>query len=315
MGEEMKQEQAKEEVKPEEKKEEQKTEEKKEEKVEEEEKKEEPKPPSPFVLYVDLHCVGCAKKIERSISKIRGVEGVMIDMVQNQVTIKGVIEPQAVCDRISKKTKRVAKVLSPLPAAEGEPIPEVVASQVSGLTTVELNVNMHCEACAEQLKKKILRMRGVRSAETEASTGKVTVTGTMDANKLVDYVYRRTKKQAKIVPQPEPEKPAEETKSDDTKPAEEPKPEDKKDDEAEKKDGGDGTEKPPEEETKEGCEGGEEEDKKEGEEMIVPIGDNDDQQTINKMMYYYQYQPLYVIERIPPPQLFSDENPNACCIT
>lgn len=60
-----------------------------------------------------------------------GVEGVVIDMAQNQVTIKGVVEPQAVCTTIEKKTKRRAKVLSPLPAAEGEPIPEVVASQVS----------------------------------------------------------------------------------------------------------------------------------------------------------------------------------------
>ncbi|XP_019226327.1 PREDICTED: heavy metal-associated isoprenylated plant protein 9 [Nicotiana attenuata] len=309
MGEAIQQEPTKEEVKVEEKKEEQ-TEEKKEEKVEEE-KKEEPKPPSPFVLYVDLHCVGCAKKIERSISKIRGVEGVVIDMAQNQVTIKGVIEPQAVCDRITKKTKRVAKVLSPLPEAEGEPIPEVVASQVSGLTTVELNVNMHCEACAEQLKKKILRMRGVRTAETEASTGKVTVTGTMDANKLVEYVYRRTKKQAKIVPQPEPEKPPEEPKPEESKPEEaKPAEEAKPDDGAAEKKDGDG-EKPPEEEKKEGGEEQAGEDKKEGEE-IIPIGDHD-QMNINKMMYYYQ--PLYVIERIPPPQLFSDENPNACCIT
>lgn len=31
-----------------------------------------PPPPPPFILYVDLHCVGCAKKIERSILKIRG---------------------------------------------------------------------------------------------------------------------------------------------------------------------------------------------------------------------------------------------------
>ncbi|KAJ8536970.1 hypothetical protein K7X08_035371 [Anisodus acutangulus] len=302
MGEQIQQEPPKEEVKPEEKKEEQT-----------EEKKEEPKPPSPLVLYVDLHCVGCTKKIERSISKIRGVEGVVIDMAQNQVTIKGVIEPQAVCNSITKKTKRVAKVLSPLPAAEAESIPEVVASQVSGLTTVELNVNMHCEACAEQLKKKILRMKGVRTVETEASTGKVTVTGTMDSNKLVDYVYRRTKKQAKIVPQPEPEKPAEEPKPEDAKPVEEAKPEEKKEDDgtAEKKDNVDG-EKPPEEEKKEG--GGDDEEQEQKGEEIIPIGDIHDQQTINKM-YYYQYQPLYVIERIPPPQLFSDENPNACCIT
>ena len=64
------QEQAKAEAKPEEKKEE-KAEEKKEEKAQEK-KEEEPKPPAPFVLYVDLHCAGCAKKIEKSIMKIRG---------------------------------------------------------------------------------------------------------------------------------------------------------------------------------------------------------------------------------------------------
>lgn len=62
--------------------------------------------------------------------KITGVEGVVIDMGQNQVTIKGLVEPQAICTKIMKKTKRRAKVLSPLPAAEGEPLPEVVASEV-----------------------------------------------------------------------------------------------------------------------------------------------------------------------------------------
>ncbi|KAG6402943.1 hypothetical protein SASPL_135158 [Salvia splendens] len=252
----------------------------------------------PFVLFVDLHCVGCAKKIERSILKIRGVEGVAMDMAKNEVTIKGVIEPEAVCSRIVKKTKRRAKVLSPLPQAEGEPMPDIVASQVSGLATIELNVNMHCEACAEQLKKKILKMKGVRTAETELSSGKVTVTGTMDADRLVDYVYRRTKKQAKVVPQPEPEP---------ENPAEEgPKPEEKKEEksaegekakpaEEEKKEDGDKKDPAPEEEA-------EEEEERSMEE-----------QGMFKMMYHYQ--PMYVIERIPPaPQLFSDENPNACFI-
>ena len=85
MGEEAKQEQ----VKPEEAKTEEKAEEKKEEKAEAEEKTEEPKPPPPFVLFVDLHCVGCAKKIERSIMKIRGVEAVAIDMAKKRSDDKG----------------------------------------------------------------------------------------------------------------------------------------------------------------------------------------------------------------------------------
>ncbi|KAL8538217.1 hypothetical protein ACS0TY_000259 [Phlomoides rotata] len=284
---------------PEEKKEE-KTEEKKDEKTEE--KVEEKKAPLPFVLFVDLHCVGCAKKIERSILKIRGVEGVTMDMTKNEVTIKGVIEPQAVCNRIMKKTKRKAKVLSPLPEVEGEPIPEVVASQVSGLTTVELDVNMHCEACAEQLKKKILKMRGVRTAETELSSGKVTVTGTMDADKLVDYVYRRTKKQAKIVPQSEPkESPKPEEKKEEK--SEEAKPEEEKKEDGEKKD------PPPEEEKKDGGDAAE----KDGGEAKEEVKSVEEQAVMHKMMYQL-YQPVYVFERIPPPQLFSDENPNACTI-
>ncbi|KAK8488734.1 hypothetical protein V6N13_130556 [Hibiscus sabdariffa] len=256
-------------------------------------KKEEPPlppPPPPLVLFVDLHCVGCAKKVERTIMKIRGVEGVVIDITQNQVTVKGVIEPQAICAKIMKKTKRRAKLLSPLPAAEGQPMPELVTSQVPGLTTLELIVDMHCQACAEQLRKKILKMRGIQSAVTEHSTGKVTVTGTIDANKLIDYVYRRTKKQARIVPQPEPEK-QDEKKEGEEKPSEEPKPEEK----PEKK------EEEPLAEEKEATAENREEEKNEDEYM-------------KKMIYYYQ--PLYVMERIPPaPQLFSDENPNACCIS
>ncbi|XVE58247.1 hypothetical protein DITRI_Ditri04bG0154900 [Diplodiscus trichospermus] len=315
MGEEAKQKQAPPEAQPEEKKEEKK-EEKAEEKPAEDKEEEPPPPPPPFVLFVDLHCVGCAKKIEKSIMKMRGVEGIVIDMAQNQVTIKGIVEPQAICAKIMKKTKRRAKVLSPLPATEGEPMPEVVTSQVSGPTTVELNVDMHCQACAEQLKRKILKMRGVQSAVAEHSTGKVTVTGTMDATKLVDYVYRRTKKQARIVPQPVPEpqpeaKKKEEKKEGEEKPAEEAKPEEN----AEKKE----EEKTPPEGAKkeEGNSGaaenkeGKQEEKKEGAEENNSY--NNEDESMKRMIY--NYQPLYVIEQMPPPQLFSDENPNACCIS
>ncbi|WMV35593.1 hypothetical protein MTR67_028978 [Solanum verrucosum] len=226
----------------------------------EDEKTEELKQLSPLILCIDLHCLGCAKKIERTISKIRGVDRVMIDMEQNQVTINGVIEPQALCTRIVKETKRTAKVFSPLPQAEDEPIPEVVSSQaifftrtVNRLTTVELIVNMHCEACAKQLKRKILKMRGVRTAETDLTLGKVIVKGSMDANKLIDYVYGRTKKQAKIVLQHEPRKHKEEPKSEDPNP----------DEEAKKL---------------------EEEDKKEGGEDSSMASEGEE--IINKMMYY-----------------------------
>ncbi|XP_074294165.1 heavy metal-associated isoprenylated plant protein 9-like [Silene latifolia] len=337
MGEEAKQEQAPIETKAEENKEENPAapapEEEKPPAEAETKADEPPQGPPPFILYVELHCAGCAKKIERSLMRIRGVEGVEIDMGQNQVSIKGMVEAEAVCNMIMKKTKRNVKILSPLPSNQGEPVPNLVSSQVSGYNTVELNVNMHCEACAGQLKKKILKMTGVQTVETELNTGNVRVSGTMDEKKLVDYVYRRTKKQARIVPQPEPEMPKpEETKLEEAKPeevnepekpTEEPKPEEK----TEEQQGG--GEKPPEEPPNENIqgsspnkEGGQVDNGDGGMVMNTPINIIEEESMKRSVMSnynytpnFYSYQPLYYIDTTPPPQLFSDENPNACCIT
>ncbi|KAK1325082.1 hypothetical protein QJS10_CPA01g02601 [Acorus calamus] len=229
----------------------------------------------------------------------------------NQVTVKGIVDPQAICARIQKRTSRTARILSPLPPAEGEFKPEEAPpAQVSGMQKVELEVNMHCEACAQQLQKKILKMRGVQTVETDLNSGKVTVTGTMDAEKLKDYIYQRTRKVAKIVPPPPKEEPK---KEEEAKPTEEKPAEEKKEEKAEEKEE-EKADTPPQEGDKGGDGGGGEEKaqekgeepKKEGEEVVV----TDDM--VKKMMYW---RPIYVIEQLPPPQLFSDENPNACCIS
>ncbi|CAN6480566.1 unnamed protein product [Victoria cruziana] len=310
------------------------------------------KPPSPAILSVDINCPGCAKKVKRTILKSRGVEDVEVDMEGKQVTVKGVIDLQALCTKVERKTKMKASVISPILPAKEEP--EMVNAQASGETkTVMLNVYMHCEPCALQLQKRILRMRGVQTAETDFATGKVTVTGTMDANKLVEYVYKRTRKQANIIPSPPPA-----VKEEEAKPAEDPEPEEKKEEdkqeegkqaeekkEEDKQGGGNEAEEKKEEgkveegneeekteagkeeekeegggeEEKKGEEDGTEKEKEEGKDNQEENGgggeeegkqmDQDDD--VRKMVYY---PPVYVIERVYAPQLFSDENPNACCI-
>ncbi|CAL9757024.1 unnamed protein product [Musa acuminata subsp. burmannicoides] len=320
------------EAKQEEKKVEKQEEEKKEEKAEEKKEEAKPSPPPPIVLSVALHCVGCAKKIKKSILKCRGVESVEVDMKQNQVTVKGVVDPQVLCSRIQERTTRKAIVLSPLSPAEGDSKPEAVPSQVSGMATVELLVNMHCEACAEQLKRRILKMRGVQTADTDLSTGKVTVTGTMDGEKLVEYISRRTGKLASIIPQPPKEEGKEEAekKPEEEKPAEEKK-EDKKEDEKapQPEDGAGGNKEGDGKEEK----GGGEEQKKEGEGVAsdnANVVGQEEEDMMKKMIYWngsitgedemarrmLHYMPVYVIQQPPPPpQFFSDENPNACCIS
>lgn len=120
---------------------------------------------------------------------------------------------------------------------------------------------------------------GVETVTTDLGKNQVIVKGTVDPEKLVSDVYKRTRKQASIVK--EEEKKAEEEK----------KEEDKK--EEEKK-----------EEKKEG--GGEE--KKEGEEG----GDDKLKSEIKKSEYWPTSK--YYMEYSYPPQFFSDENPNACSL-
>lgn len=155
--------------------------------------------------------------------------------------------------------------------------------------------------------------------ETDVSAEKVKVTGTMDAQKLVDYIHRRTKKRVKIISQPDLKQKPEEAapgNNNDKKPAEgEAKPEDAKKEEGDGEGGETGKEV---EKGKEGDQGKEEEGKEEvleaEEEVKGAAVVYEDGLGMKRMMYHYQ--PLYIIERLPPPpQIFSDENPNACCIS
>lgn len=111
-------------------------------------------------------------------------------------------------------------------------------------------------------------MAGVDAVTTDVANDQVTVKGIIEPAKLVDFVYKRTKKLAFIV-----------------------KEEEKK--EEEKK----------EEEKKEGQEG-EKKDEEEGK------GEDDKKTDIKRSEYW----PPKYLEYAYAPQIFSDENPNACSV-
>ncbi|KAM3318779.1 hypothetical protein ACQJBY_036130 [Aegilops geniculata] len=355
-----------------------------------------PPPPVPVILGVEVHCTGCAKRIRRSLLRCKGVEAVHVDMPANQVTIKGAVDPQALCDRLRAKTKRDATLISPLPPpppAEGEepaPPPPPAPPLVSEARTVELLVNMHCEACAQQLQTKMMRMKGVVSAQTDLAAGRLTLSATVDDDKIVEYIHRRTGKIASVVPPPPPEPPKEEEQPAPAADAEPPKEEAPAD--AKKEEAGDN--KPAEdgkgaaeagEEKKEGGGGAGEEDQKPGKQEGVAVDGFPPEEMMKRMVYWpyggapgggihyklhqadaeeammarrmamhampppmpppphhhhhnpyammhqqwappppppppgmpmynnYNYGSSYMMER--PPQMFSDENPNACVIS
>ncbi|KAL6197739.1 hypothetical protein ACLB2K_033344 [Fragaria x ananassa] len=267
--------------------EENKPEEKKEEEKKEEEKKEEA--PPEIVLKVDMHCEACARKVARALKGFEGVEEVTTDSKASKVVVKGkAADPIKVCERLQKKSGKKVELISPLPKPPAEEEKkeepkepenkEEKKEEPPAVVTVILKVRMHCEACAQVLQKRIRKIQGVESVVTDVGNDQVVVTGVVDPAKLADDVYKKTRKHVSIVPNEE-EKKEEEKK------------------EGEKK-----------EETKDEGAAGE---KKEGETAQGKGSDDNKSFDIKRSEYW----PLkYYSDYAYTPQIFSDENPNACSV-
>lgn len=65
--------------------------------------------------------------------------------------------------------------------------------------TVELRVRMDCEGCERKVRNALNSMKGVSSVEVERKQYKATVTGYVDANKVLKRV-RQTGKKAELWP-------------------------------------------------------------------------------------------------------------------
>ncbi|KEH21012.1 putative heavy metal-associated domain, HMA [Medicago truncatula] len=285
--------------------------------TEEEKKPEESKEVTPreIVLKVFMHCEGCARKVRRSLKGFPGVEDVVTDCKSHKVIVKGEkADPLKVLERVQRKSHRQVELLSPIPKPPSEeekqidekekPKPEEEKKvEEPKVIIVILKVHMHCEACSQEIKRRIEKIKGVESAEPDLKNSLVTVKGVLETDKLVEYVYKRTGKQAVIVKQ-EPEK-KEESK--------ETKEEEKKTEEGEKDQKGSGEV----EEKKEAAAAAEGDGKPSGDgeggaEEVKVVELKRNEYYFNPPRYgteFYAYAgPAY------PPQIFSDENPNACSI-
>lgn len=146
----------------------------------------------------------------------------------------------------------------------------------------------------------------MQSVEADLKASQVTVKGVFEEAKLADYVHRRTGKHAAIVKsEPVAAESGDDGNGKDDKAAE--GGEEKKDDgKEEKKDGGDagGDEKEADKQKDEGNGG-------DGEEK-----DKDPAAVANLYMHYprFNHPSGYSYGYQYPPQLFSDENPNACSV-
>ncbi|XP_031395371.1 heavy metal-associated isoprenylated plant protein 5-like isoform X2 [Punica granatum] len=270
-----------------------------------------------IVLKMDMHCEGCAKKYRQAIRNFKGVEDVKADISNHTLTVTGKVDPAKIKARLEEKTRKKVDIISPLPKKDAAPAGDKKPpadekkeeDKKPKQTTVVLKIRLHCHGCIQNIRKLILKIKGVDSVNIEAAKDLVAVTGTMDVKELAPSLKEKLKRGVEVVPPP--------TKKDGGGA-----------DKKEGKDSGGG-------DKKEGKEAGGG-DKKDGKEAPAPApapaatekeegGDGsktDDGYVEPPASVYahavhegYSHYPQYPVDPwLHAPQMFSDENPNACSV-
>ncbi|KAL1566492.1 heavy metal-associated isoprenylated plant protein 7-like [Salvia divinorum] len=274
--------------------------------AEEEEKEEAPKaagdgkkedevkaPPQEIVLKVFMHCEGCARKVRRCLKGFEGVENVITDCKTSKVVVTGEkAVPVKVLERVLRKCHRQVELISPIPAPEDPQKPpekELVKTEEKkeepSVITVVLGIYMHCDACAQEIRKRILRMKGIESAEANLARSEVTVKGVVEPTALAVYVYKKTGKHAAIV-KVEPEKKEEEKLKEEKK--------------AEKAD-----------QSKKAEEDGKENSGEAAVDLKMEVRKNEMYYYYPPQQNYQQFEQRFDVQEM---NAFSDENPNACVV-
>ncbi|BFG21349.1 hypothetical protein CerSpe_076230 [Prunus speciosa] len=291
------------------------------------------------VYKVNLHCRQCGREIKKPLMATPGIHNVEVDMEKGEIKAKGVFDPVQIQKRLEKLCKKKIELVSPKIQIKETPVVEkkIVKETKEPISrTILVKVNMHCNKCEQDLKKKLIKRKGIHNVKTDMKAQTLTVEGTIEPEKLVSYLRKKVHKHAEIVP-PKPEKKEEtkekekgaskpEAKKEETKEKEKgaSKPEEKKEETKEKEKG---ASKPAEkkEETKE--EKGiskpaeKQEEKKEKEkdsgekssEPITRVVEAREDMKVVEVKTKESNTP-YFIHYVYAPQTFSDENPNACYI-
>nr|CAB3456352.1 unnamed protein product [Digitaria exilis] len=200
------------------------------------------------VIRVPVHCDGCARKLRRSLQRLLDGDGeVSVDSAANTVVVRGQKAAGNAAEAVrivEKRTGRKAVLLSPAPeklpppppakGTEGtkkdggkkkgvmDDLPEINMKMV-----VVLRMNLHCDACCEEIKRRILRIKGVEDAVPHLKSSQMMVKGLFEPATLVGFIHNCTGRKAAIFraepldhppPPPPPKSPPPATESEAKKP-------------------------------------------------------------------------------------------------
>ncbi|KAI9087142.1 hypothetical protein K1719_030906 [Acacia pycnantha] len=305
-------------------------EEKKEDKGKEKEEKKEGSEVINAIYKVNLHCQQCVTKIKKHLLVTQGVQNVETDMEKGEIKVKGKLDPLKILKLIEKKSKKKVELISPIIKLEPPKEKPKEMKKEPIIRTITAKVHMHCDKCERDLKTRLIKHRGIFSVKTEQEDEIVTIEGSIEPERLLGFLKRKVHKNAEIISSKDEKKVEDKEKG---KQEEKGKAVESTKEKGEGKSTGESKEK-----EKEKKKDGEPEKKGKGEEKSIVVvastkekekeimkkeisdGLEETTQIIQiqedtKVEIVAKHNVPYIIHYVYAPQLFSDENPNACSIS
>ncbi|GAB2217036.1 hypothetical protein Drorol1_Dr00000194 [Drosera rotundifolia] len=232
---------------------------------------------------VNLHCPDCAQKIRTPLIRTPGVHDVDVYFEKSEVKVVGVIEAKFIHERIAKLSKKKVETVKVEADFKETTVVEKIIKETKQpeLHTTTIKTHMHCDQCERDLRRKLLKHKGIYDVKTNIKAQSLTIEGTVNPNELLSYIREKIHKHAEIVSNNQ-------AKKDEKK-------------EAEAK----GAEKMKDAETSK-------ESKNENVE-IVKMTDSTELKELDEKLRSSNVP--YVIQYVYAPPWFSDEDPNSCSIT
>ncbi|KAF0909233.1 hypothetical protein E2562_032631 [Oryza meyeriana var. granulata] len=170
-----------------------------------------------LVISVPVHCDGCARKLRRSVQRLDGVEEVTVDCRTDTVVVRGpkaAADPAGVVEVVDRRTGKKALLLSSSPAKppsspekkSTEEAKKDGAEQGMGKEMAEedmemvvvMRIELHCEECCEEIKRRILKIKGVEEVVPHMKSSQVMVRGKIEPATLAGLIHKWTGRKAAI---------------------------------------------------------------------------------------------------------------------
>ncbi|PIN09596.1 Copper chaperone [Handroanthus impetiginosus] len=182
------------------------------------------------ILKADLHCQGCITKVLKCIRSLNGVNTADIGGEQ-KITVVGRVDPVKLREKVEQKTHKRIELVSPQSkkdsnnnkngdnkenakgkdSIEGdngkqeekkkkESNEKKSKEKEPPVTTAVLKMHLHCEGCIQKICKTVAKTKGYQDIKVDRQKDLVTVTGAMDMKALAEMLKKHLKKDVEILP-------------------------------------------------------------------------------------------------------------------